>query len=67
MVDLVEWSFLPLLLLVKNVKGILHFCESRSLSVEVLSTSFGTLDYGLPSQNGFLFLPEPLNLLLDSG
>jgi hypothetical protein len=29
--------------------------------------SFGALHCSLPSQDGFLFLPEPINLLLDSG
>jgi hypothetical protein len=32
----------------------------------VLPLGFGALDYHLPSQNGFLFLMEPLDLLLDS-
>jgi hypothetical protein len=47
--------------------GCIHLCEPRSLSVDVLSMSSSALHRGLPSQNGFLFLLEPLNLLLDSG
>jgi hypothetical protein len=61
----VQWSFAPLL--VEDVQVVLHLCESRSLSVDVLSTSFSVLHYSLPSQNGFLFLLEHLDLLLDSG
>jgi hypothetical protein len=63
--DLVmRWSFVPLL--AENVQVILHLCEPRSLPVDGLPVSFGTLNYSLPSHNGFLFLLEPLNLLLDS-
>jgi hypothetical protein len=32
----------------------------------VLSSSFGTLSCYLPPHDGFLFLMEPLNFLLDS-
>jgi hypothetical protein len=59
-----QWSFAALL--AENFKVVLHLSEPRSLSVDVLSTSFDALHYGLPSQNGFLFLSEPLDLLLDS-
>jgi hypothetical protein len=31
-----------------------------------LTPSFGSLDYRLPPHDGFLFLTEPLNFLLDS-
>jgi hypothetical protein len=61
----VQWSFMPLL--AEDFEVVLHLCEPRLLSVDVLSTSFGTLHCGLPSQYGFLFLPEPLDLLLDFG
>jgi hypothetical protein len=61
----VEWSFTPLL--VEDVQVVLHLCEPCSLSIDVLSMSFDVLHHGLPSQNGFLFLPKPLDLLLDSG
>jgi hypothetical protein len=54
-------------LLVEEVQVVLHLCEPCSLSIDVLSMSFGVLHHGLPSQNGFLFLPKPLDLLLDSG
>jgi hypothetical protein len=59
-----QWSFAPLL--AENFKVVLHHSEPRSLSVDVLSTSFGALHCGLVSHNGFLFLSEPLDLLLDS-
>jgi hypothetical protein len=53
--DLVlQWSFAPLL--AEDVQVVLHLCEPRSLSVDVLSTSFDALHYSMPSQNGFLFL-----------
>jgi hypothetical protein len=57
----------PTSLLVEDFEVILHFCEPRSFYVDVLSTSFDTLYCGLPSKDGFLFLSEPLDLLLDSG
>jgi hypothetical protein len=43
----VQWSFTPLLM--EDVQAILHHCESRSLSVDVLTMSFGVLHRGLPS------------------
>jgi hypothetical protein len=61
----VQWSFASLL--VEDFKVVLHLCEPRSLSTDVLSVSFGTLHCILPSYDGFMFLPEPLRLLLDSG
>jgi hypothetical protein len=60
----VQWSFAPLL--ADDFEVVLHLCEPHSFSVDVLSMSFGSLYCGLPSQNGFLFLPEPPDLLLDS-
>jgi hypothetical protein len=65
--DLVERSFVPLLLLMEDTEGVLHLCEPRSLPVDVLPSSFGALNCGLPSKYELLFLPEPLNFLLDSG
>jgi hypothetical protein len=47
--DLVKRSFLPLLLLVKDVEGVLHRYEPCSLPVDVLPASFGTLGCSLPS------------------
>jgi hypothetical protein len=61
----VQWSFTPLL--AEDFEVVLHLCEPRSLSIDVLSMSFGVLHCSLPSQNGLLFLPLPLNLLLDYG
>jgi hypothetical protein len=61
----VQWSFAPLL--TEDVQVILHLYEPRSLYVDVLSMIFSALHHGLPSHNGFLFLLEPLDLLLDSG
>jgi hypothetical protein len=60
----VRWSFTALVAEIFEV--VFHLCESRSLSVDVLSMSFSALHCSLPYQNG-LFLPEPLDLLLDSG
>jgi hypothetical protein len=54
------------LLLAENIQVVLHLCEPHSLSVDILPMSFSALHRGLPSQNGFLFLSEPLNRLLDS-
>jgi hypothetical protein len=54
-------------LLAENVHIVLHFCEPRSLPVDVLLESVGMLHCSLPSENGFLLLSEPFNLLLDSG
>jgi hypothetical protein len=61
----VHWSFASLL--TKNIQVVLDLCEPHSLSVDVLPMSFDVLHYDLPSQNRFLFLSKPLDLLLDSG
>jgi hypothetical protein len=53
-------------LLVKDIDNILQLCEPHMLSVDMLPTSLDALDCGLPSHDGFLFLSEPLNFLLDS-
>jgi hypothetical protein len=46
--DLVlQWSFT--LVLAEDVQVVLHLCEPRSLSIYVLSMSFGALHQGLPS------------------
>jgi hypothetical protein len=55
---------LSLLLLVKDVDGVLQFCEPCPLSVNVLSASFDALSDCLPSHDGFLLILEPLYLLL---
>jgi hypothetical protein len=67
MLPLAQCRLLPLLLLAKNVDGILQLYEPRPLSVDVLLVSFGALSNGLPSHNGFLYLPEPLYFLLNPG
>jgi hypothetical protein len=64
MLPLDQRWLLSLLLLVKDVDGVLQFCEPCSLSVNVLSMSFGALSDCLPSHDGFLLLSEPLYLLL---
>jgi hypothetical protein len=54
-------------LVVEDVQVVLHLCKPPSIILDVLPTSFSALHDNLPSQDGFLFLLEPLNLLLDSG
>jgi hypothetical protein len=54
-------------LLAEDDQVVLHLYEPHSLSVDVLPVIFGALHCSLPSQDGFLFLPEPLNLLLNFG
>jgi hypothetical protein len=66
-VNMIEQGFLSLLLLVKVIDSTLQLCELRSLSVDVLYMSFGALCDGLPSHDGFLFLPEPLYFQLNPG
>jgi hypothetical protein len=65
--DVVEWSFLSLLLLAKDVNNVLQLREPHVLSVDVLPVSLGALDYGLSSHDRLLLLLKPLNFLLDSG
>jgi hypothetical protein len=65
MLHLLERRLLPLLLLAKDVNGVLQPYYPCSLSVYVLSPGFGTLNCCLPPHDGFLFLTEPLDLLLD--
>jgi hypothetical protein len=45
MMQLVEQRLLPLLLLAKDVDGVLQLWEPCSLSIYVLSLGFDTLDY----------------------
>jgi hypothetical protein len=63
---LFEHGPLPLFLLTKGLDGILEFRKSCSFSVYVLPLGFCTLNCCLPPHDGFLFLIEPFNLLLDS-
>jgi hypothetical protein len=67
MMDLIERSLTPMLLLTKNIEGVLHFYKPCSLPIDVLPTDFDTLNCSLPPQDGFLFLSEPLNFLLNFG
>jgi hypothetical protein len=64
MLPLNQRHILSLLLLVKDVDGILQFCEPCPLSANVLSVSFGALSNCLHSHDGFMLLSEPLYLLL---
>jgi hypothetical protein len=64
--NVIERGFLSLLLLVKDIDSILQLCELCLLSVDMLSMGFSALCDGLPSHNGFLFLPEPLYFLLNA-
>jgi hypothetical protein len=64
---LFEQRLLPLLLLTKDVDGVLEFRKPCSISVDVLPSSFDTLSCCLPSGDSFLFLMEPFDLLLNSG
>jgi hypothetical protein len=63
----IEGSFLSLLLLAKDIDSVLQLREPRPLSVNVLLASLGALNCSLPSHDGFLFLSEPVDFLLDSG
>jgi hypothetical protein len=64
MLHLIEGRFLSLFLLIKDVDGVLQFCEPCPLSVDVLPSGLSTLSSFLPSHDGFLLLTEPLNFLL---
>jgi hypothetical protein len=61
-----RWSFMPLFSLTENIEGVLHFCEPRSLPIDILPMSFGSLECSMPSQDRLLFLLESFNFLLDS-
>jgi hypothetical protein len=56
-----------LLLLTENVEGVFLLDEPCSLSIDVLPMGLDVLDCSMSSQDGFLFLLEPLNFLLDYG
>jgi hypothetical protein len=45
---------------------VLHFCDPRSLPIDILPVSFGSLECSMPSQDKLLFLLESFNFLLDS-
>jgi hypothetical protein len=62
-----ERRLFPLLLLAKDLDSVLELHESCSFSVDVLPSGFGMLNCYMPPSDGFLFLTEPLDLLLDSG
>jgi hypothetical protein len=65
-VRLLERRILPLLLLGKDFDVALELCKSCCLLDNVLPSGFGALSCSLPPCDGFLFLAEPLNLLLES-
>jgi hypothetical protein len=65
--QLSEHRCLPLLLLVRDLDGVLELSKSCHLHVNVLPSGFGTLSCCLPFCDGFLLLIEPLNLLLNPG
>jgi hypothetical protein len=67
MVRLPEWRLLPLLLLAKDLDGVLELHESFPFFINMLTSGFGTLICYLPSCDGFLFMMEPLYLLLNPG
>jgi hypothetical protein len=64
---LFEWRLLPMLLLAKDLDIVLELCEPCPLSVYMLPSGFVTLSCGLPMSDGFLFLTEPCNILLNPG
>jgi hypothetical protein len=66
-VRLLERRLLPLLLLAENLDVVLELRKSCPFSVDMLSSSFGTLGCCLPPCDGFLFSTESLDLLLDPG
>jgi hypothetical protein len=61
----VDWRWIDLLL-TKDVNGVLQLCKPCSLSIYVLPPGFGALNCCVPPHDRFVFLTEPLNLLLDS-
>jgi hypothetical protein len=65
-VKLFKWRLMPLFLLVKNVNGVPELLEYCPFSINILSSGFGVLSYYMPSSDGFLFLTEPFNLLMNS-
>jgi hypothetical protein len=63
---LIERRLLPLFLLAKGVNSMLELCKFCPFSINVLSSTFGMLSCCLPSGDGFMFLTDPFNLLLNS-
>jgi hypothetical protein len=67
-VGLVVWLFEQRFLLQFKRVGVgLELHKSCPFSVDVLSSSFVTLSCCLTSGDGFMFLMDPFNLLLNSG
>jgi hypothetical protein len=65
--SLLERRLLALLLLTKDLDVVLELCEPCSFSIDVLPFGFGMPSCCLPSCDSFLFLAEPLDLLLNPG
>jgi hypothetical protein len=65
MMHLLKRSLLPLFSLAKDVNGVLQLCKPCSLTVYMLPPGFDALGRCLSPYDGFLFLMEPLDLLLD--
>jgi hypothetical protein len=63
---LLKRRLLPLLLPAKDLDGVLELHESCPFSIDVPPSGFDTLCCCLPPCDGFMFLTEPLDLLLDS-
>jgi hypothetical protein len=61
----VEVGLLMLLLLSKDIDGVLQLREPCSLPIDMLPPSFDTLSDCLVPHNRLLFLLEPLYILLD--
>jgi hypothetical protein len=59
MLCLTQRWILPLLLLAKDVDGVLQFYEPGTFPVNVLPSSFDVLGGCLFSHDGLLFLSEP--------
>jgi hypothetical protein len=64
MLHLIEWRLLGLSLLTENVDGVLQFCETCLLSIDVLPSGLCPLSSCLSSHDGLLLLAEPFNFLL---
>jgi hypothetical protein len=64
LLSLIRQRVLPFLL-TEDVNGILQFCQSRVLRIDVLSLSFDALGDSLSYYDELLFLSKPLYLLLD--
>jgi hypothetical protein len=65
-VQLLKRRLLPLLLMADDLNIVLEFYKPFPLPINVLPPGFSALGRCLSSHDGFLFLTEPLNLLLDS-